>query len=448
MGEGGNLALVNGTSYRWRRTAQSNYQMNAWNFPEWIEPGTVSSSYVEFKQSIFTTRSDTNGTVVYALDGTDHSFRIRVRDSPSNIWVELASLEAVNNPKGSTLQLGWRHDGIVSFVLSGKEGSFHTLNPPAAWMQQNLSTLGHRSLSQICMLGTHNAGMSFVSHSDVPKGIIDDYVLCQSTPVLGQLAYGSRYLDVRPQISAGAFWTGHYTGKLGARGESLASIISSVNNFLSHNPELVIMNISHTLQTDRGEVWKEFNQDEWYRLLRELLKLEHLYVVQDDKKAQDLSLLTLDEFIGNGRGAVVCVIENDHLDFGDEFKNKGFYKPSQLNIRNEFSNKDDAVVMVNDQLSKMKGHMSTGDKRLFLLSWTLTQQVPNWTGDILKFITKTLSFLKPIRVLAYTCNKELVTQLLPAVSNSSFPNVVYIDYLDSSEYVALVMAVNDKVFNN
>ncbi|KAF5662965.1 variant-surface-glyco phospholipase C [Fusarium heterosporum] len=448
MGEGGRVTVINGTPYRWRRTGQNNYQMNDWNFPEVIEPGSVSGTYVEFDHGIFTTRSDTNGYVVYDLEGTNHSFTVKVRDSPSNISVELGSVAAVNNPKGSTINLGWRHDGNVSFVLSGKEGSFHTLNPPIDWMQQSLSTMGKRSLSQICMLGTHNAGMSFVSHSDFPNGLVDDYVLCQSTPVLGQLTLGSRYLDVRPLISAGEFWTGHYASKIGGRGESLASIIAGINQFLSHTPELVIVNISHTLQTDTGAVWREFDLGEWHRLLRELLKLDHLFVVRDQKKAQDLSLVTLDEYIGNGRGAVICVIENESLDLGDEFRDKGFYKPSQLNVRNEYSNKDDAVVMVHDQLTKMKGHMSTGDKRLFLLSWTLTQQVPDWDGDIIGLITKVLSFLKPIRTLAYTCNKELVTYLLPEVSNSSFPNVVYIDYLDSSEYVALVMAVNDKIFNN
>ncbi|RKK64672.1 hypothetical protein BFJ69_g16629 [Fusarium oxysporum] len=447
MGEGGTLALVNGTPYKWIRTNQSNYQMNSWNLPQWIDPGTVSSNYVEFKQGLFVERSDTRGITAYTLEGTDCSFRIHVSDAPSKIWVELVSLEAVNNPRGSSIQLGWRHDGIVNFILSGKPGSFHTTNPPVGWMHQNLATLGPRPLSQICMLGSHDSGMSFVSHSDIPSGLIDDYVLCQATPVHGQLAYGARYFDVRPQISGGGFWTGHYTGKIGARGESLASIISGVNSFLSQYPELVILNFSHTLQTDVGGDWRTFNDDEWRRLLGELLKLENRYVVQDEKKAQDLSLIPLEDFIGNGRGAVVCVVENEGLDMRD-FKNKGFYKPSQLNVYNQYSNTDDAVVMVSDQINKMKGHMPTKDKQLFLLSWTLTQQAPSWNGNLVDFATKVVAFLKPIRVLAYTCNKELVTRLLPVVNNTSFPNVVYIDYVDNSDYTALVVAVNDKVFNN
>jgi hypothetical protein len=405
--------------------------------------GSVPSTYVEFNHGIFTTRSDTNGSVTYALEGTNHTFSICVRDAPSNIWIRLDTIEAANHARGSDIHLGWRHDGSVNFVLSGKEGSFHASDPPLDWMQKSRDTLGQRTLSQICLLGTHDSGMSFVSHSDVPGGIIDDYVLCQSTSVLGQLVFGSRYFDIRPQYSSGQLWTGHYSGKLGGRGESLSSIISGINQFTRQCGELVILNFSHTLQTDADD-WREFNNDEWRSLMQELLKLDHLYVVQDKSKADDLSLLKLDDFIGNGKAAVVCVIENDGLDLG-EFASKGFYKPSQLNIRNEYSDKDDAVIMVNDQLGKMKGHMSANEKRLSLLSWTLTQQMPAWDGNIWNLFDNVLRFLKPIRQLAYTCNKELFTRLLPEVGVKSFPNVIYIDYLDNRDYLALVIAVNDKI---
>jgi hypothetical protein len=39
MGEGGYLNLVNGTPYRWKRTQQNSYQMEAWSFPESIDAG-------------------------------------------------------------------------------------------------------------------------------------------------------------------------------------------------------------------------------------------------------------------------------------------------------------------------------------------------------------------------------------------------------------------------
>ncbi|KAF5717619.1 variant-surface-glyco phospholipase C [Fusarium globosum] len=444
MGEGGYINLVNGTPYKWKRTQQNSYQMEAWSFPESID--AVPSTYVEFDHGVLKKRGDTSGSVTYSLEGTKATFSIHVRDKPANIWIQLDGLEALNNPRGSKIELGWQHDECVTFVLSGKEGNFHSSNPPTDWMQKNRNILGHRPLSQICMLGTHDSGMSTVSHCDVPGGVIDPYVLCQSVSVLGQLAHGARYFDLRPQYSGGHLWTGHYTGKVGGRGESISDIISAVNEFTKKNGELIILNFSHSLQTDTDE-WREFTKQEWHNLMKELLKLNHLFIVEDKNKAKNLTQLKLDDFIGNGQAAVVCVMEQWDLDIGD-YAHKGFYKYEAMNVRNEYSNKDDAVVMVNDQLEKMKGHMSAKDKRLFLLSWTLTQQAPQWDGDVVTFVKVAPRSLKPIKKLAYTCNKELFTRLLPEVSDKSFPNVVYIDYLDNQDYAALVVAINDKVFNN
>lgn len=314
-------------------------------------------------------------------------------------------------------------------------------------MQKCRGTLGHRPLSQICMLGTHDSGMSTTSHSLVPVSVIDPYVLCQSEDIHGQLLKGARYFDIRPQLYKGEWCTGHYTGKVGARGESISSIIDGVNKFTKNNGELIIINFSHSLQSDVEE-WREFNKDEWHSLMKELLKLDHLFIETDKSKANNLSCLKLDDFIGSGKAAVVCIIEEwGNMSLGD-YAHKGFYKSAQFNVRNEYSNKDETDIMVSDQLEKMKGHMSAHDKRLFLLSWTLTQQVPEWIGSVRSLADSVGDALKPIKVLAKDCNKELFTRLLPEVSEKSFPNVVYIDYLNNMEYLALVIAINDKVFNN
>jgi hypothetical protein len=333
----------------------------------------------------------------------------------------------------------------VNFILFGKDGSFAS-NARIDWMQQNRTTLGSRPLSQLCILGTHDSGMWSVSHCDVPGGLINDYVLTQSVPVFTQLSYGARYLDIRPVISSGKFWTGHYSGKIGANGESLDNIISGVNQFTAQYKELVILNFSHTLQTDADGDWPSFSKSDWQSLMKTLTALNNRYMVQDPEKAKNLNLLTLNDFIGNGQGAVICVMEDQDLDLGD-YATKGFYKPSQLGVRNEYSNKDDAVAMVNDQLAKMKNHMSVHDNRLNLLSWTLTQQIPTWQVDVPSSILNALASVHTIKSLAYSCNKELFTRLLTEVSSSAFPNVVYIDYLESSDYLALIMAINDKVLN-
>ena len=357
----------------------------------------------------------------------------------------------MNNAEGSWLNLGWVHDGVVYFVLSGKDGTFNSSNPPVDWMQKSLRTLGKRPLSQICMPGTHDAGMGKITWADhIPDFIIDKFTQTQSYEISYQLHYGSRFLDIRPTISRGDFWTGHYSGKLGARGQSIATIIDDINNFTAENAELVIVNLSHALQTDDN--FRYLNQDEWNRLMQAMLRLNHRYTLTDQSKAKDLSLLSLNEFIGQGKAAVICVVEAPpEIKIGD-YAQQGFYFPSQLNVYNEYSNTNDCVKMVQDQLGKMKNHMSTDDKRLFLLSWTLTQQPPPTINvedpDSWSKIVPWAEQLKSIRDMAYSANKAIMIQLLPVVGLSAFPNITYIDFMENSNYAALAMAINDRVFNN
>ncbi len=225
--------------------------------------GTVASIYLEFKRSLTTDRSDTNTTCNFELKGTKEEckFRVEVTDRPPNVDVQLRSFETTNNPSRSWIRLGWQHDGIICFILSGKEGSFSSSNPPRDWMQENLRTLGSRPLHKICLPGTHDSGMGEITHTDiVPKDIIADFTQTQSLKILGQLHMGSRYLDIRPDFSGGAHWTGHYTGQYGARGQKMSSIVDNINTFTEHCAELVIINLSQSLNSD--DEWRTYNQKE------------------------------------------------------------------------------------------------------------------------------------------------------------------------------------------
>lgn len=322
-------------------------------------------------------------------------------------------------------------------------------------MQQNLRTLGSRPLHKICFPGTHDAGMGEITHVDIiPKDIMADFAQTQSLKILGQMEMGSRYFDIRPEISGGAHWTGHYTDKLGARGQKMSSIIDDINTFTEHCAELIILNLSHSLQSD--DDWREYNQSEWNSLFEELLRLNHRFVISGPE-AQDLSLLPLSRFIGSGNAAVIIVVEVPRAINLNIFADKGFYLPGQLNVYNEYSNTNDCVEMVQDQIRKMQDHMLSSDKRLFLISWTLTQQAPEVTAEdflppnTLQGLSKLAEWKmknKTIRALAYSANKALLTDLFPYTSQTAFPNVVYIDYLENRNYVSLAMAINDRAFTN
>ncbi|KAH7182592.1 uncharacterized protein B0J16DRAFT_149662 [Fusarium flagelliforme] len=71
--------------------------------------------------------------------------------------------------------------------------------------------------------------------------------------------------------------------------------------------------------------------------------------------------------------------------------------------------------------------------------------MPRWEGHVFSFIMNLGPSLKPMRTLVHTCNKELFTRVLPEVSLTSFPNLIYMDYLDNSDFLSLVIAINGRI---
>ncbi|KAI0766796.1 PLC-like phosphodiesterase [Irpex lacteus] len=438
MGEDSTFTLINATAYDWHRTAQQSYQMDKWNFPETIPAGTTAKVEVEFDENVFHNKSHDGGEVFYSLSGTPATFQLQARAPKGKFKLQayLDGLSTVNNPQGSTIDLGWNEDGVTPFILSGTVDKFASSNPPSDWMQKNLSSLGNRQLRQLCILGSHDSGMSVVTGR---TGFADSgIVITQSRDIGQQLALGARYFDIRPVIAGGAFKTGHYSkipvnpiGWQGADGQTIQDIIRQINEFTANNKELIILNFGHDLNTDVGRDYRPFNQDEYNRLFEILTGIENLYVVEgEDPTTVDLTTLPLNRFIGSGRAAVLAIIEPRSIQVGD-YSRRGFYKYPQFNAYNSYANKNDLDDMINDQLDKMRKVRSSPDSQLFLLSWTLTQQVDN--------IVAAQSILR----LANKAGPAIFGRLLQACSPQMYPNILYLDNLTTSDYTALAMAIND-----
>ena len=370
---------------------------------------------------------------------TSYAFQIQAR-APKGVFALQAYLEAIstqNNPQGSTIPLGWAWNGAVPFVLAGASDNFTSNNPPLAWMQSARGTLGARTLREICMPGAHDAGMS--ARNGGTAGAFDCNSLTQTAGVAGQLAAGARYFDVRPAISGGEYYTGHYSdlGNVtwqGANGQSVQSIVDDVNAFTAGNAELVILDLSHDLNTDVGnDAYRNFNQGEWDALFALLAgSLQHLFVAPGDSTSVDLTLLTLDQFIGAGTPAVVVIFSPGDASTGlGAYHGQGFYTYAQLNAYNSYSNTNDAATMVADQLAKLQ----VPGVAYRLLSWTLTQ-------DATEAATCEFGTASGILDLARAANPLLYSKLLPACSAGVFPNVLFVDDMSDSAIVPLAMAVN------
>lgn len=439
MGQGGFITLVNSTNTDWRKTHEHSYQMNSWSFPDSIPSGTSVNVYVEWDQGIFTHESDDAGEVNYTLsDSQNSTFQIQARASKGfQLQAYMLNIETKSNPKGSVVPLGWNHDGYVSFVLFGKQGDYSsTYINGSSWMQDNFDLIGNKKLNEICIAGSHDSGMSVKTSGTL--GGFDCNTLTQSKNVLGQLMSGARYFDIRPVISAGKFLTGHYShiadkSWQGANGQSIQSIIDDLNTFTQHNNELVVLNFSHSLNTDLGNnSYRAFNQDEWNKLFAELNSIDHLYVVNNNPDI-DLTKETVSSFI-QGKPAVILVLEESGISLGN-YEGKGFFYYKNFDVYNSYADKNEVKPMAENQFKKMK---EQSGKSYFLLSWTLTQ-------DATQAATCFLGTASSIKELADEANQQLASLLYPQVPSSGFPNIIYTDNILNSNAAAMAMAVNWKV---
>ncbi|KAI0342816.1 PLC-like phosphodiesterase [Trametopsis cervina] len=432
MGQGGQLLFVNGSPYNWSQTYIHSYQMNSWSFPNVITAGSIASVYVEWGQNASETASDDGAEVRFAMQGTSHSFQMQARATTGfNLQAMLDNLTTQGNPQGTVLDLGWNHDSITPFILSGTDGYFSSTNTPPNWMQANLPSFGNRTIRHLCIPGSHDSGMSNITGKTAFVDAGD--VLTQSKNIGAQLSLGARYFDVRPVIASGHFAAGHYSqieivGWQGADGQTFDDMISQINAFTASNKELIILNLSHDLNTDSG--YLSLTQDEWNRLFQQLTGLNNLFVAPNPTTV-DLTTLTLNQYIGNGQAAVVIVVQpgNSSITLGN-YATRGFYRYSQFNAYNSYADTDDLDTMITDQLNKMRTVRTSQDSQLFLLSWTLTQDA----GDIVSGDT--------ILDLANKADPTLYSQLLPACSTTTYPNILYIDNFNDSNPTALAISIS------
>ncbi|OAX80911.1 hypothetical protein ACJ72_04748 [Emergomyces africanus] len=246
--------------------------------------------------------------------------------------------------------------------------------------------------------------------------------LTQYLNIYDQLRRGSRYFDVRPTISnGGKYLTGHYSdidildiGWQGGNGESLQAIVDGINRFTAENPELIIINLDLTLDTENG--YKRFNDEQWSKTFDLFQGVTHLRGGLEG----DLSEKKINEYIGNGQASVIIIASG-----GPVRPDKGIYSTRQFPRYDSYSNTDDIVAMANDQIAKLKGNRNivandAERKDVFhIFSWTLT---------LSRVFERTIA--SQSIELAYD---PLFWRAYHAFTPFSYPNVLYMDFIGSAE---------------
>lgn len=327
-------------------------------------------------------------------------------------------------------------------------------------MQQNLETIGKRTLLETAIPGSHDAGMSQCVDG---TAFADAYnAQTQKLTIGGQLQTGARWFDIRPTISDGQYGTGHYSKVnilgikgIGCEGQKIADIITEINAFTAKYNELVILELTHDFDTDNGYV--SFSQAQWNALFQQLSGLNHLY-----KSTSSLDDTTMNTFIGAGQPAVVVLAELEPGFTLGSYTNQGFYtvsestigqpaQPSNVDfeIFNGYADSDSTQTMVSDQLLKLHNVRTNPKDEYFVYSHTLTlQNIEDLGGP----------GPPEESILSYTSSaySALYNQSYAGFTSASYPNVLLIDSYGcphalvgdqgclamSSSVAALAMAVN------
>jgi len=391
----------------------------------------VESVYIEAAAGLTQTISDDAGEANYTISSSsdvDVEFSLISTSGSPEIYATLLGISTINNPEGSVLSIGFQEGGWVPFILVGDDSSFAGNNPPEDWMQANIQYIGCRSLRQLCIPGSHDAGMSqFNAHTAADP----ENTLTQTLGVGDQLAAGARYFDIRPVISGGGYWTGHYSNTIigwqGADGQSIQSVIDDVNSFTASNQELVILYLSHTANTDTD--YSPFDDDEWNNLLYEFYAGLN-YLFQYDTSVPDITALPLSIFIQSSAAVVVVVDESFDLN-AYHYAGLGFFSKSQFPQTGSYTETDNMDVMREDQYNKLLSDRTSPDDEVFQLFWTQTL-TPQEDTDPFDSIIARAAYIYPHLFETGTAPH---TGPLLWTSSSTYPNIILIDNVQPDRFL-------------
>jgi hypothetical protein len=287
----------------------------------------------------------------------------------------------------------------------------------ANWMKKLADAL---PLDQIMMPGSHDAGMSTLSHC-APPLVSDGYTKTQSGSIGQQLKDGSRYFDIRVDYDYGTLVTYHRTDGWGCNGQDLKAVLDQTQAFLTDHPsETAILKFSHIRN------YNDHHASDTKLLINNLLNQYSAKMYVNASANINLAYVNM----GSVRGKMILVFDYDEFinpaTGRFRYKDGGSIQPdTNITVYDEYADTSNYEDMKANQLKKWKDYGGMGNGRLFLLSWTLTASPPGST----------------IETLANTANTRLPGVLYDQIvtAHASKPNIVYIDFVNGSVTQSIIM---------
>jgi hypothetical protein len=167
----------------------------------------------------------------------------------------------------------------------------------SSWMSDHLDTLGGMALQAVALPASHDAGM----YTGDGFGVLGK---TQDLDAYGQLLYGVRYFDFRPDYQNGDFVMYHNFSQV--TGASLASVLSGAAKFFSAGTrELAIFKFSHWGSGFTQDVFNLFCQ----RLQDPATGLGNWLYYPSRPLSPRLANRSVGELLGASGGTVLVVLD-------------------------------------------------------------------------------------------------------------------------------------------
>jgi hypothetical protein len=255
-------------------------------------------------------------------------------------------------------------------------------------MGGHLSVWGNRTLGQLTLPASHDAGMYL-------SGFPQSLGRTQSLSIYQQLTAGVRWFDLRPESKGGKFYIHH--GSI--LGPDLDVVLNDVRRFMAEgHHELVLLKFSHFDGINAG------NYPAMTRQMRDALSP---WLYENLPAGKRLGDITLADFVrDHGRVVILCdgglpvVNKQPGIWCYRDWENRD-PQNGDLCVYDQYSNSTSFETMKADQLSKFAAFDGKCRQKpevpcdLFLLSWTLTpptgvisfsQKANAQLGDVMEHI--------------------------------------------------------------
>jgi hypothetical protein len=452
-GPGGFVTLINASPYDWKLIYSHSYQME-WQPAKLIPAGTSHEQYLEYWYN-HGDNGDDAAEATYELVGSHvpSSFQLQARQSRGkHLRIEyLDGLSSLNNPKDSIIDLGFEHDGGVSFILSGDGVEpYLSTNPPTAWMQATVSKIGSKTLREVVMPASHNSGMSDITgwYGGVPHNS-----RTQSGNLYDQLVEGARWFDIRPVHLKAGWYTGHFSEvprgipfikAVGATGRDIRHIVDDINSFTAKSPgELIILDLTHEMDGS-GMSWAwELSHEQWQYLYEVLADIKDLWATSGNAP-DDYTSVPISTFIQPGSKSAVLIRIPGYAPlprkdmpskYRDGFPHSAIVQDFHLPLVGSYSNTDNQDELANDQISKLQRMRVMSQSVMQRSTWTITAGF--WVS--IDVVNEGSSIIGQAR----RAHRMLFSNLWPWLTKDTYPNLIEVDDIHNSQVAALAMAINN-----